>query len=461
MKRRLLTTLALLSTFGLANAQPGTLDLTFNTGLGPDGAVNALVTQPDGRIVIGGRFSRVDGYPRTRIARLLPNGELDIEFAPGSGATRTNESPYVSYVLSIVLLEDAQMLIAGGFSQFNGIDKYNVARLNVDGSLDSVFNPPRIAVDIRAVVVQSNAFVIGSDLGAFVRLDAQGTLDGTYLPDRGDPEGGQLYAVEAIARQTDGKLVVYGLFNNPNPPPFGSQYTRLYRLDLDGTWDTNFTTTKYGPGPAVGNIAIQPDGKIISSVRLLNPSRSAFIRLNPDGTPDPEFFQSQITPNGTSQDQTCVALQQDGKILIGGAFTSVSGVARKSIARLNPDGTLDTSFDAGEGPNGGVRTIAILPNSDILIGGSFTAISGVERKYIARLFGSTPAPRLEGARLQNGIFSIQLPTVIDKVYRLEFADSLPSSAWLPLSTNSGDGTMKTLTDPNARDADRFYRVVTH
>ena len=82
-----------------------------------------------------------------------------------------------------------------------------------------------------------------------------------------------------------------------------------------------------------------------------------------------------------------VVVQPDGKILIGGDFTTVLGVARNRIARLNPNGTLDATFDPNASSR--VQSIALQANGQILVGGHFHSIGGQIRNYIARLDPTT------------------------------------------------------------------------
>src|SRR5438132_13945815 len=82
-----------------------------------------------------------------------------------------------------------------------------------------------------------------------------------------------------------------------------------------------------------------------------------------------------------------VVVQPDGKILIGGTFTTVLGVVRNKIARLNPDGTLDTAFNPNS--NGTVFSIAVQADGKILAGGSFTSIGGQTGNRNARLDATT------------------------------------------------------------------------
>jgi uncharacterized delta-60 repeat protein len=80
-----------------------------------------------------------------------------------------------------------------------------------------------------------------------------------------------------------------------------------------------------------------------------------------------------------------LAIQPDGKVLIGGEFTLVNNIARSRIARLNTDGTLDTSFDPASGANDIIRAVALLPSGQILVGGLFTSFAGTPKPYLARL----------------------------------------------------------------------------
>jgi uncharacterized delta-60 repeat protein len=92
---------------------------------------------------------------------------------------------------------------------------------------------------------------------------------------------------------------------------------------------------------------------------------------------------------GTGADHwvNSIALQPDGKILIGGYFDTYNGTTRNRIARLNTDGSLDASFNPGTGANDGVRSIALQPDGKILIGGLFTAYNGTGRNRVARIRG--------------------------------------------------------------------------
>src|SRR6266850_3294452 len=124
-------------------------------------------------------------------------------------------------------------------------------------------------------------------------------------------------------------------------------------------------------------VVVQPDGKILigGGFSTLSPNggaavtRNRIARLNPDGALDTAF-----NPNANG-DVNAIALQADGKILVGGFFTTVGGQTRNRIARLNPDGTLDTAFNPNA--NGDVYTIAVQSDGKVLAGGAFNGVSSI------------------------------------------------------------------------------------
>lgn len=131
-------------------------------------------------------------------------------------------------------------------------------------------------------------------------------------------------------------------------------------------------------------VAIQTDGKIIVGGAFNaydGISRNGINRINIDGSLDNSFIQGPAANNTVH----AVALQKDGKIIIGGSFTSYDTVDRNHVARLNIDGTLDETFKSKMGANDIVYSVAVQANGKIMITGSFTSYDGISRKGIARL----------------------------------------------------------------------------
>jgi len=359
----------------------GTLDATFNPGTGAIGTVETIETaaiQTDGKIIIGGSFTIYNGTFINRIARLNADGTLDATFTPGTGASST--------VRTSALQPDGKIIMGGDFASYNGTGRNRIARLNADGTLDATFNPGTGANNrVLTTALQPDGKIIiggwftnynGAPINRIARLNADGTLDATFNPGTGANN-----RVHTIALQPDGKIIIGGLFTSYN----GTGIIRIARLNADGTLDATFNPGTGADGPVV-TTALQPDGKIIIGGWFTNYNGTGInriARLNADGTLDATF-----TPGmGASGTVLTSALQPDGKIIIGGLFTSYNGTGRNRIARLNADGTLDATFNPGTGADNYVATTALQPNGKIIIGGIFTSYDGTGRNRIARILG--------------------------------------------------------------------------
>jgi len=194
-----------------------------------------------------------------------------------------------------------------------------------------------------------------------------------------DPGSGADDDILTVAVQADGKVLIGGEFTTVE----GAGRNRIARLNADGTLDTSFDPGA-GADDRVRTVAVQPDGKILiggSFTAVDGVARNRIARLNADGSLDTSFDP------GTGADIAVrtMVVQTDGKVLIGGDFTTVNGVARSHIARLNADGSVDTSFNPGTGASATVYAVAVQPDGQVLIGGNFTTVNGVGRSRIARL----------------------------------------------------------------------------
>src|SRR5262249_40131529 len=149
----------------------------------------------------------------------------------------------------------------------------------------------------------------------------------------------------------------------------GRPATYLVRLNADGTRDLGFAPA------AINNelrgLAVQPDGRIVVGGRFTGvggAGRGRVARLNADGSLDATFDPG----SGANDGVRALVLQPDGRVLIAGQFTSVNGTPRNRIARLNADGSLDPTFDPGTGADAQVRTLALQSDGRVLAGGEFT-----------------------------------------------------------------------------------------
>ena len=381
----------------------GTSDNSFDPGVGADGEIFCSALQSDGKVLVGGRFTSVAGSSRNRIARLNSDGSLDGNFDPGTGAN--------SDVFSLAVQPDGKVLIGGGFLSINGTPRRFIARLNADGSLDTSFADPDLANNVYAVAIQGDGKVLiaGEFVGRIARLDTDGTLDTGFDPGTGAIGGssGFFTAAYSVAVQPDGKLLVGGDFTWFN----GEARNGITRLNADGSVDTTFD-----PGTGV-------DG----------------------GENFPAVYS--------------VILQPDGRVVIGGDFTSFNGISRGGIARLNIDGSLDASFNPGTGANNLVFSVTAQADGKILIGGEFTSVNNFARPYVARLHADYLPSQLEISYADN-LPALQLTGEVGQQYVLEYASELTASnVWTTLSSFTLTNSPQTVIDATATNAQqRIYRA---
>ncbi|HPU90412.1 MAG TPA: InlB B-repeat-containing protein, partial [Spirochaetota bacterium] len=362
----------------------GELDTSLDPGTGANDNIHSIAIQSDQKIIIGGEFTDFDGTSIIRLARLNANGSLDTTFNPGSG-------PYImwqtfSYVYAIAIQSDGKIMIGGGFSHYNGTPVNHIARVNIDGSLDTTFNQGSGCTGyVKALAIQSDGkILIGGSFSSYngtsrekiVRVNADGSIDTTFDPG----SGAQDWPVNSIAIQSDGKIMIAGQFSYFN----GTVRERMARLNANGSLDMSFTPG-FNANNTANSVAIQGDGKILVGgwFSNYNGSWSHSGRLNADGSIDTAFATN--AGYGTSGNVYSIVLQADGKILAGGIFTAYNLISRNRIARVNTDGTLDTTFVPGSGADAAINAIAIQSNGYIVIGGAFTSYNGTARNRIARI----------------------------------------------------------------------------
>ncbi|MCW5553464.1 MAG: immunoglobulin domain-containing protein [Verrucomicrobiae bacterium] len=361
--------LFLLSALVALTAHAQTLD---SLNLGANNVVNALAIQTDGKILVGGSFTNFGGLARSYLARINTNGTVDTTFTNGANNT----------VNSLVVQTDGGILVGGTFTTLGGSTRNAIGRLSSGGALDSFFNPgvsasPASAyVSALAVQPDGRILVAGffSSLGFFSRtnigrLNSFGSLDSSF---NAGPGGG-FQNVNALAVQLDGKILIGGSFTNLA----GQLHTNIARLNSRGSLDTNFNAAA---DEVVSCLALQADGKILvggSFTNLSGQPCNYIGRFNSDGS-----FDGSFNP-GASGSVLSLVVQADGKIVVGGTFTNLVGQARNYIGRLNGDGSLDDSFNVFASSN--VVSLAIQTDGKILAGGSFTNVAGQARNRLARL----------------------------------------------------------------------------
>ncbi len=365
--------------------QDGTLDTAFNTGTGFDTSVSALALQSDGKILVGGDFNQFNGMSLTKLIRLNADGSHDSSFT-------SNISTFlVPTMNSILPLANGQILIQGNFNSVNGLTRRGLARLNSNGSVDPTFVEP----GTYSIFNGMNAFALRPDGkiyigGAFeirvsnqlvcqnlCRLNGDGTFDNSYFVSFGVNS-----AVRTMYLQPDGRLLIHGSLNTVN----GAPRTGGTRLNDNGTLDLTFNPS-FDVGNSGGSftefVPVSNGGFLLpGTFDVINgASVENIARIDANGFHDATFAS---TFAGLSPLTTASAIQPDGKILVAGDFNRANGVQRGGLARFNPNGTLDTTFNATIGSQP-VKNIFLQPDGKIVVSGNFTQVNGETRRFLARL----------------------------------------------------------------------------
>lgn len=306
-----------------AQPLPGDVVAGFAPQLSEAHIVYAAVVRPDGGIYVGGRFSTINGTPRNNLALLRPDGSVDPSFNPGSGTDQA--------VFSLAL-QGEKLLVGGSFTNYNGLLARRLLRLLPDGTPDPAFSA-------RELINASGAYV------------------------------------SALLVQPDGSFYAGGFF----PPEADIGRRNLARLQPDGAVDAGFNATATVDVP-VSSLARLADGRLVFGGSRLG-------RLLTNGLPDTAFAGgsgSTIAYNAVHS----LALRSDGSMICAGSFTRAGGAPSDRVVRLLADGTQDTSFNLDGGADGRLASVYSLPDGTYLVGGEFSVIGGLQRRSLARLLST-------------------------------------------------------------------------
>jgi uncharacterized delta-60 repeat protein len=440
------------------NAAPGSVDPSFAAW--PNERAVAFVLTQSNDLFVAGQFGAV---------RLTADGAHNPTFAP------TN----LSGITALALQPDGKLL--AGFRQTG-----DVSRFLPDGSLDSSFNFVPPDAHWRIVGFWTTALAVQPDGGILVagyrlvwsddedlefrwayrevyRLFPDGSVDRTFGP--------YWAAVRAMAVLTDDRILVAG--------------NDLAVLHPDGTRDTNFAAGPFLPvrseslstavvtlNTSIGCLAIQPDGRILvggSFTNVQGHARSCLARVQPDGRLDLSFNPPAFTGADWPEPLVnAVAIQGNGKILVAGVLRSDQWPGVRSVVRLNPDGSVDSTFahmierfDDDEELMGSASSIVIQDQARAVVGGRDLDLSDLFRIHLGELV----PPRCDGFCITS--FSVQSDVVTlawrsepEQTYYIDFKAALMNDAWTPASGSIiAQGTETSWSVPRPSGMSAFYRVV--
>jgi len=396
-----------------ALATDGTPDTSFTAaaGTGFNASVDGIVVQSTGKIIAWGAFTQLNSAAVTGIARLSSTGAPDTAFTTALG-TGLNDGVRAAavYTNASDTARLDKVLIGGRFTSVNGVTVNRFARLNADGTPDTTFNTALgTAFDdqVRAIAIQPDNKILvggafttyqGTPVNKIMRLNADLTIDTTFATNLGT---GVNDAVNQITLQDDGKILVAGAFTQLNSVAVGY----FARLNANGTPDTTFNTA-LGAGfdsGAIEDITVLDDDRIIVAggfTQLNAVNVPSIVRLSSAGARDAAFegpFGSGLT--GAVWE---VLEQYDGSLVIGGSFNAV---ASRNVVRLKSNLTWDAAFatNQGTGFNDEVYALAFQTGGALVVGGYFDKLNEATSNRIARLLNNDVKPGLPPAGANTGV----------------------------------------------------------
>ncbi|MEY2562484.1 MAG: hypothetical protein QOH88_677 [Verrucomicrobiota bacterium] len=369
------------SDFAMTRSNPdGTLDSTFGTGgrvqtdfpNGNGGLANALLIQPDGKIVLAGSASDpIGGNSVFALVRYNSDGSLDTTFN-GNGRVTTTFPGSSAVINAIARQADGKLVVAGSSSDSTTFQSvFALARYNVDGTLDTTFDGDgRVTTDFagvtfeeaHAVAIQADGKIVAAGLGsssfAVTRYNTNGSLDNSF---DGDGKvttafGGSFEEANGIAIQSDQKIVVVG---STALSVASEDNFAIARYNTNGSLDSSFDgdgkiITDFGLVDSAEAVVIQSDQRIVVAGRAGTTAAGSFFavaRYNTNGSLDNSFdTDGKVTTDFSggrfSLGALAVALQADGKIVAAGDANS-SGQRDFGVIRYNSNGALDSTFGGG------------------------------------------------------------------------------------------------------------------
>lgn len=353
-----------------------------------------LVILPDDKILIAGCFKMFNNSNHGGLVRLNSDGTIDEDFDIGKGLVDIS-----STINKLGIQSDNKIIVAGLFETFNDVTVKNILRLNTDGSVDSTFLIPGPSANSYSsqlcdvfILNDDRIVMAGSDFQniwnyKIMMLTPNGNLESSFsIPTLRVALNPDAYYIKnpIIIANSNQQLFIGGNIDKFND----NKISGLASFSLSGEF--NDFNAKLGSEPIINTIKIQENGQIViggSFIEVNGVTVKNYARLNQDGSLDTVFAKNSGT--GPDREILVITLQDDGKILLGGAFDNFNDNPEKAkLIRLNQDGSIDEDFNPhiwGNFVGLGIKQIKLIDNGQIIIAGSFSYINDSYINNFARL----------------------------------------------------------------------------
>ena len=377
----------------------GKVDKTFSTGDGFDDDVLAIAVQPDGKIVVGGKFQKFNGEYRMGLARLNNDGSIDQNFNVGRGV-HTDQNGWVhglaiqkkGWSNTVSEPKDSfKIIVAGCFTRYDNFPAFSLARIHLNGQLDMSFDTSLgVQGIVHGLCVQDDGgIIIGGNFEKYdgvkrknvARVKAgSGEIDRSF-----DPGSGTSSPVYTVNSYRNGKIFIGGSFKRFNEIDVSS----VARLLVNGSYDESFHfNNEVGyKNWTVHSSCIDAGENIYIGGELIVNEESVdcrpFIKLGVNGKISNDYIPEKLR-NGSAV--YAITERSNGRSIITGKFPEFYTKKTENIARINTKtGSLDQSFDIGVGADGKVNVVKNLSDGNSIVAGKFTSINNVGRNYIAKV----------------------------------------------------------------------------
>ncbi len=379
-------------------SQPGELDTTFNFGFAhsilsninqyPIGAgfnsnsyVNLVATRPNGKILVAGEFGTYNGISKCCFIQLQENGTPDTVFNSKNTFSGNSFS-------DLILQPDGKVLLAGTITQVNGLPGKGIIRFNIDGSLDTTFQPALNSNKVSSAALQSDGKIVVTQtiivsssvvIKSIFRLHQNGQFDSSfsYFVD-------SLGFVSDIAIQANGKIILIGRF-----PSLGLNNYHAIRLNSDGILDSTYYIS-FGANGTIWASSLQADQKLLIGGWFNNYNgikANTLVRLNVDGTVDSTFSIFSNPSTSAFPGVYGILPLSDGRVYITGDNPATLNGSALIVYLLQSNGQKDTTFNVFMTPIGAGENLTLQSDNKVIVVGRFSRYGNIWRPGIARIWG--------------------------------------------------------------------------